>query len=169
MKDESPKNPEAKVQPEQRAAGEKGKSHGIFLNKELYELCPICQGCKIIPQGVSGMADGVKTPEGKTYTGPLKPGMLCPECQEGGTGFTKIGMTVGQLEKIRASYEMLLRLVVGISEGCYPADQINDRIQTALSVLPKSDVSAARFRLEQAKRIFPVPPIENPAGNAPAG
>lgn len=73
-----------------------------WMAKELYEQCPICDGDGEIPDGkFSG-------PYARTQTTPGN--IECPGCV--GNGFVAVGLTVGQVERMKAINDLLAKACV---------------------------------------------------------
>lgn len=109
------------------------------MTPDLYEPCPHCKG--------TTKHGGVKELRRET----------CPACKSTATpGFVKIGMTVGQLERMRDEHEAMADALHAIANGD-PKKMLADValeaiIETAaetLSKVNKSDQAAARLRYEQ--------------------
>lgn len=124
-----------KVQPEQSRNPQ--KDH-FFLRSELYDRCHICKGTLKIACGMA--ADG--TP--------------CPECTVPGNdhaGFCKIGMTVGQLERMHSERDELAVLLIHIEELIASGGTTQDVLATVAEAKPKMNrTTMATARLERSKR-----------------
>lgn len=161
---------------EQQAEGRKraastrqGFSHP-FLKSKLWEECPVCKGTKKTQH--PAMVDGMPTTDGKSYTGPLPAGSECTLCEN---GFVEVGMTTGQLERLRAEQEVLITAVVCVREllalfNGHNGKDVQDGIATAVSEvlakINKSDVTRAEDELRKMRRF--VNPPQKPQPPKPA-
>jgi hypothetical protein len=135
------------------------------LDHQLYEKCPACNGTRQTTAAM--MVDGMVIPDpnggpARKYSGPLKKGYSpCPLCDP--SGMIETGLTALQVERTRARYEMLLRLIVEMHDHHKQADEHGKSpspagylfryIAEKLDTLPKSDVTAARYDLYRAAKL----------------
>lgn len=124
----------------------KGKNDDhFFMKSELYEQCHICKGTLKIDMGDTKYK-----------------GNPCPQCASPGydtPGYMQIGMTVGQLERIRAEQQLLLSLVVRLADLTFTEPMAVECLKhhveeakDAVKRVNKSDVLAARYLDDKARR-----------------
>lgn len=98
------------------APGASARVHNPLLRSPLFELCPLCRGTTATVTGA--MVDGYlkPMPDGSTqkYSGPLPAGSKCPCTASARPGYQEIGMTVAQLERLKAERDLLLLAVVTV-------------------------------------------------------
>lgn len=121
----------------------KPKKPHPFLAADLFERCHLCKGSL------------------KIAVGAVSDGMNCPECTDPRNthaGYCLIGMTVGQLERLKAEQEKLLDLVYTIAQTDPGAtlsrvclEAIVENAAEVLKLVNRSDVTAARMRFERDK------------------
>lgn len=105
-----PDDPSCKIVPPQGGSGTApptpaeppGKKTHPFLAAKLYEHCPGCNGTRKTTAPM--MVDKLKRDDGATYSGPVKIGSACPLCED---GYVETGLTVGQVERVRAQLDVL--------------------------------------------------------------
>jgi hypothetical protein len=83
-----------------------------WMAKELYEICPLCDGTgAILTPGLLARTSKLEKREDGRY--------VCVGC--GGTKYIKIGMTVGQLERMHAKadkFDQMERIKAQASKRC---------------------------------------------------
>jgi hypothetical protein len=72
-----------------------------WMSKDLYEKCEICKGTGALAPDRKGLH--VDLCRGQTLEKRADGQFVCPAC--GGSGFIGIGLTVGQVERMRAELD----------------------------------------------------------------